>query len=153
MQILITERNDITPLLGLDWMKKVKLTIGNLRIQDSNQPEKRRVIEKFPDSFKNNTTIKHPEINIQLKPGGHYPVKQKARHIPLHLQEDVGRELEKLIKTGHLEKVKHVDEDCFVSPMVITVKNDKRVKIALDSRKLNDSCIKIRPHVRIWKSC
>ena len=152
MQILITERNDITPLLGLDWMKKVKLTIGNLRIQDSNQPEKRRVIEKFPDSFKNNTTIKDPEINIQLKPGGHYPVKQKARHIPLHLQEDVGRELEKLIKTGHLEKVKHVDEDYFVSPVVITVKNDKWVKIALDSRKLNDSCIKIRPHVRIWKS-
>ena len=75
-------------------------------------------------------------------------VKQKARPIPLHLQEDVGRELEKLIKSGHLEKVKDVDEDCFVSPAVITVKNDKSVKIALDSRKLNDSCIKMRPHMR-----
>ena len=85
-------------------------------------------------------------INIQLKPG-HYPVKQKARPIPLHLQEDVGKELERLIKTGHLEKVKHVDEDCFVSPVVITVKNGKSVKIALDSRKLNDSCINIRPHM------
>ena len=39
-----------------------------------------------------------------------------------------------------------MDEDCFVSPVVITVKNDKSVKIALDSRKLNDSCIKRRPH-------
>ena len=74
-------------------------------------------------------------------------MKQKTRPIPLHLQEDVGRELEKLIKFGHLEKVKHVDEDCFVSPVVITVKNDKSVKIALDSRKLNDSCIKTRPHM------
>ena len=45
------------------------------------------------------------------------------------------------MKTGHLEKVNHVDEDCFVSPVAITVKNDKSVKIALDSRKLNDSCI------------
>ena len=143
---MITERNDITPLLGMDWIKKFKLTIGNLRIQESNQSEKRRVFEKFPDLFKNNTTIKDTEINIQFKPG-HYPVKQKARPIPLHLQEDVGRELEKLIKTGHLEKVKHVDEDCFVSPVVITVKNGKSVKIALDSRKLNDSCIKIRPHM------
>ena len=52
-----------------------------------------------------------------------------------------------MIKTGHLEKVKHVDEDCFVSPVAITVKSDKLVKIALDSRKLNDSCIKIRPHM------
>ena len=106
----------------------------------------RRVIEKFPDLFKNNTRIKDTEINIHLKPG-HYPVKQKARLIPLHLQEEVGRELEKLIETGHLEKVKHVDEDCFVSPLVITVKSDKSVKIALDSRKLNDSCKKIRPHI------
>ena len=146
MQILITERNDITPLLGMDWMKKFKLTIGNIRTEENNQSEKKRVIEKFPDLFKNNTTIKDTEINIQLKPG-HYPVKQKARPIPLHLQEEVGKQLERLIKTRHLEKVKHVDEDWFVSPVVITVKNDKSVKIALDSRKLNDSCIKIRPHM------
>ena len=146
MQILITERNDITPLLGMDWMKKFNLTLGNIRPADNEQSEKRRVIEKFPDLFKNNTTIKDTEINIQLKPG-HYPVNQKARPIPLHLQEEVGRELEKLKQTGHLEKVKHVDEDCFVSPVVITVKSDKSVKIALDSRKLNDSCIKIRPHM------
>ena len=58
---------------------------------------------------------------MQLKPG-HYPLKQIARPIPLHLHEDVGRELEKLIKTGNLEKVKHVDEDCFVSSVVFTVK-------------------------------
>ena len=79
-------------------------------MQDSNQSEKTQIFEKLPDLFKNNTTIKDPEINIHLKPA-HYPVKQKARPIPLHSQEDVGRELEKLIKTGHLEKVKHVDEE------------------------------------------
>ena len=55
--------------------------------------------------------------------------------------------LYKLGKSGHLEKIKDVDEDCFVSPVVITVKSDKSVKIALDSRKLNDSCIKMRPHM------
>ena len=146
MPLLITERNDITPLLGMDWLKKFKLTIGNIRLDDNNQSEKRQIVEKFPDLFKNNTTIKDAEINIQLKPG-HHPVKQKARPILLHLQEAVGKEIEKLTKSGHLERVKQVDEDCFVSPVVITVKNDKSVKIALDSRKLNDSCIKVRPHM------
>ena len=96
--------------------------------------------------FENNETIKDTEIKIQLKPG-HHPVKQKARPVPLHLQEDVGNKLEKLIRTGHLEKINDVDEDCFVSPVVITIKSDKSVKIALDSRKLNDSCIKMRPHM------
>ena len=150
MQLLITERNDITPLLGMDWLKKFKLTIGNIRFDDNNQSEKRQIVEKFPDLFKNNTTIKDAEINIQLKPG-HYPIKQKARPIPLHLQEAVGNEIEKLTKSGHLERVKQVDEDCFVSPVVITVKKDKSVKIALDSRKLNDSCIKVRPHMPIME--
>ena len=74
-------------------------------------------------------------------------MKQKPRPIPLHLQEDVGRELETLIEAGHLEKVNNVDEECFVLPVMITVKNDKSVKIALDSRKSNDSCIKRRPHM------
>ena len=146
MEILITERTDITPLLGMDWMKKFKLTIRRIQLAEYNQSEREKIFNKVPDLFDNNDTIKDTEINIQLKPG-HYPVKQKARPIPLHLQEDVGRELEKLIKAGHLEKVKDVDEDCFVSPVVKTVKNDKSVKIALDSRKLNDSCIKMRPHM------
>ena len=51
MQLLITERNDITPLLGMDWLKKFKLTIGNIQLDENDQSEKRRVIEKFPDLF------------------------------------------------------------------------------------------------------
>ena len=147
MQLLITERNDITLLLGMDWLKKFRLTIGNIRLAENSQLEKRQVVEKFTDLFINNTTTKDAEINIQLKPG-QYPVKQKARPIPLNLQEAVGKKIEKLTKSGHLERVKQIDEDCFVSPVVITVKNDKSVKSALDSRKLNDSCIKVRPHMR-----
>ena len=96
--------------------------------------------------FKNNTTIKVEEKNKRLKPG-HHPVKQKARPIPHRLQEAVGKEIEKLPKIVHRESVNHVDEDCFVSPVVITLKNDKPVKTALDSRKLNDSCIKVCPHI------
>ena len=133
-------------ILGMDWMKKFKLTISKIQLADNNQSEREKKFIKFPDLFGNNETIKVTVMNIQLKPG-HYLVKQKARPIPLHLQEDVGRELEKLIKSGNLEKIKDVDEDCFVSPVVITVKSDKSVKIALDSRKLNDSCIKMRPHM------
>ena len=103
MEILITERTELTPLLGMDWMKKFKLTIGRIQLADNNQTERKKVFKKLPDLFENNETIKDAEINIQLKPG-HYPVKQKARPVSLHLQKDVGRELERQIKSGHLEK-------------------------------------------------
>ena len=51
-------------------------------------------------------------------------------------------ELEKQIEKGHFEKRDKTTENCFVSPAIITIKTDKSVKIALDSRKLNESCIK-----------
>ena len=146
MEILTAERTDITPLLGMDWMRTFELTIGRIQLAENNQSEKERFFGKFRDLFENNDTIKDTELKIQLKPGD-YPIKQKARQVPLHLQEDVGKELEKLIRTGHLEKINDVDENCFVSPVVITIKSDKSVKIALDSQNFNDSCIKMRPHM------
>ena len=39
-------------------------------------------------------------------------------------------------------KADNTTENCFISPAVITLKEDKFVKIALDSRKLNEPCIK-----------
>ena len=55
------------------------------------------------------------------------------------------RDVEKLNKAGYLVKLINVDEDCFLPPVVFTVKNSKSVKIALDSRKENDSCINSKP--------
>ena len=55
-------------------------------------------------------------------------------------------ELDRLIKSGHLERLE-IEEDGFVSPVVITCKKDKSVKIALDAGKLFESCIKKRLHM------
>ena len=90
MEILITERTDITPLLGMDWMRIFELTSGKIQLTENTQSEKEKIFGKFRDLFENNETIKDAEMKIQLKPG-HYPVKQKARPVPLHLQEDVGK--------------------------------------------------------------
>ena len=63
MQLLVAERNDITPLLRVDitmvrnplqkiklpffgnvrdWLKKLRLTIGNIRLDKNSQTEKRQ---------------------------------------------------------------------------------------------------------------
>ena len=49
------------------------------------------------------------------------------------------KEIETLTKQGHIEKANNNDENCSVSTAVITTKKDKSVKIALDTRKLNDT--------------
>ena len=53
--------------------------------------------------FANNETMEDTEIKIQLKPGQH-PVQQEATPVSLHLQKEVGRDLKRLMKSGHLEK-------------------------------------------------
>ena len=52
----------------MDWMKKTKLTIGRIQLVETNQSEKEKVTNKFPDLFENNRK-KDNKINIQLKPG------------------------------------------------------------------------------------
>ena len=36
-------------------------------------------------------------------------------------------------------RLEKCSDECFISPVVITVKKDKSVKIALDSKELNDA--------------
>ena len=65
------------------------------------------------------------------------PVQQKSRRIPIHLQERVEAELNKLIDQKHIIKLDKSSDKQFISPIVITVKKDQTVKLALDSKKFN----------------
>ena len=63
--------------------------------------------------------------------------QQKGRRLLIQLQNQVGLEIEKLLKDGQVEKV-----DVCLQPTVITVKKDESVKIELDSRAINESIAK-----------
>ena len=66
-------------------------------------------------------------------------MQKEKKQLPIHLQQSVGKDLEKLAERGHIEKANDIDENCFVSPAVITVKKNKSIEIVLDSRKLNET--------------
>ena len=65
------------------------------------------------------------------------PIQQKGRPIPINLQERVETELNKLIDQKHIIKLDKCSDQQFISPIVITVKKDQTVKLALDSKKIN----------------
>ena len=68
--------------------------------------------------------------------------QQKGRRIPIQLPDQVDKEIKKMLKDGLDEKVDKIQDEVFIQPTVITVKNDKSVKIALDARALNESIAK-----------
>ena len=148
LPLLITKAN-ITPLMGLDWMKRLAISLNttneNIKIHkirmDDTEKKILKLKNEFKDLFYNNTEIKNLSVKINLKEDANI-IQQKGRPIPIHLQDQVAEEIKRLIKNGYLERATEITEDCFVSPAVITVKKDKSIKIALDSRKLNEATIK-----------
>ena len=120
----------------------IKLNIENTNLQIQNIQEGPNITDlkkKFGKLFHENKTVKGKKVDIQLKPDAKL-IQQKGLPIPIHLQLAVGKEIEKLMKNGHIEKATDIDDDCSVSQAVITVK--KTAKRALDSRKLTEITVK-----------
>ena len=148
LPLLITKAN-ITPLMGLDWMKRLGITLNTIvddvKIHNIKMDETEKKILKLKNECKdllyNNTEIKNLEVKNDLKEDAKI-LQQKGRPVPIHLQNQVAEEIKRLIKNGYLERATEITEDCFVSPAVITVKEDKSIKPALDSRKLKEATIK-----------
>ena len=120
----------------------VNIEKPNSKIQNIQEdPDITDLKKKFKKLFHENKTVKGIEVDIQLKPNAKL-IQQKGRPIPIHLQPAVGKEIEKLTKNGHIERATDSDKNFFFSPAVITFNKDKTIKIALDSRKLNEITVK-----------
>ena len=130
-------------------MEKLGLTLETGKTAPQiHQIKEDQDVTKFKTKFKK--TVQRKPYSKQARSKQKEDAKliqQKGRPLPIHLQQSEEKEIEKLIKQGHVEKAKIIDEDCFMSPAVFTVKKDKSVKIALDSRKLNEITVKPKPQM------
>ena len=146
LPILITQRNYITHLIGVNCFKQLPITTNKILL-DEKTSQSEDIHTKFNKLFETNHTIKNTEIKVIIKPRC-YPIQQKAIPRRYHLQQDVKNELDQLIKSGHFDRLETIEEDCFVSLVVVTAMKDKSVKIAFDARKLNECCVKKTAHAK-----
>ena len=65
------------------------------------------------------------------------PIHQRGRRVPIQLQNQVEQELKKLQENGNIIKLDKCSDKNFISPIVITIKRDKTIKLAMDSKILN----------------
>ena len=98
--MLITEREDIKPLLGMGWLRELNWTMRHIEkpTTPTDQSERNKIITPFEKLVQTNSTNKVTENKMQLKPG-HIPIKQKARPIPCQLRNYVEKERNKLLKS------------------------------------------------------
>ena len=107
-----------------------KLNSNNNHINKTGNPADHDITtlkRKFHKLFNENHRINIVEEDIQLTEEAKL-IQQNSRPIPIHLQPAVKKEIEKLKNQGYIEKTNNIDETCFVSPAVITIKKGKSLK-------------------------
>ena len=162
-RILIAQKG-AKSLIGRDWLKAFNYKF--VIYKTSSKPKQPSNINKQSEIEKENEKSIENEVNEQTKPKeqfselftrqGHligYEVKieitphakitqRKDRRVPVQLQDAVQKEIERLLNEGFIERVTEVTDKEFIQPIVITVKIEKSVKIALDARAVNNEIVK-----------
>ena len=108
---------------------------------NDKQNEQIKLKQQFEDLFERKGNVNIHKVRIEFKQNAKI-TQQKGRRVPLQLQEAVQKEIERLLEERHIEKVNEVTDKQFIQPVVITVKKNKSVKIALDARALNNEIVK-----------
>ena len=126
---------DLFPALGLLIQQSNNQMIIN-QVEQEYCPNKKQIAIDFPDLI---SRIGKSKVHIvRSKFHKNYtPLHQKGRRVLINLLDKVSDELKKLTQQGHIEKLQECSDKNFISPIVITVKKDKSVKLALDSKVLN----------------
>ena len=104
--------------------------------EDSLDPWQTYFSEQFDNLFHRVGTIENYMVQVEFFETL-TPIQQKGRRVPIALQVKVDKKISKLLQQGHIEKLEECSDKYFVSPIVITVKKDGSVKLALGSRELN----------------
>ena len=133
----IVGRN-LLPHIGIKLIqdKQTQKVLTVQRSDESNHEIKQWVKDKFQQLCVRMVKSKHHVMKTQFN-RNYEPIQQKGRRIPIHLQERVEAELNKLIDQKHIIKLDKSSDKQFISPIVITVKKDQTFKLALDSKKIN----------------
>ena len=146
VSFLVTERRTRC-ILGLDLQTKIGMHTTqktapteksrfDVLLCEQSQSWKQLFYNKFSDLFGRQGSSKNHVLNTKFN----YPpcpLQEKGRRTPIHIQDKVQSELTKLLSEGHIKILNKCTSDCSIAPIVITVKKDDSIKLALDATPNN----------------
>ena len=131
---------DLMGTLGLELVqrKKVMGITGEGSSQEEEEYDELQTYfcKLYPNLFTRIGKIRNAKVraeffeNLKL-------IQQKGRRVPNSLQDKKDKEIHRLINEGHIVKLQECSDKHFVSPILITLKKDGSIKLALESRELN----------------
>ena len=79
--------------------------VNEISPEEKISPEVQQIMREIPELFKQKGRVKDYELKIDMKENAKI-TQQKDRRIPIQLQEQVDKEIEKLLKDGQLKELK-----------------------------------------------
>ena len=134
--------DELKPVIGRDLFDQLELAVTSSTSQKGNRINnisstefKEQIAKSFPELISRIGRLKNHVAKSKFHKD-FQPTHQKGRRIPINLQK-VNNELKKLLDEKHIVKLSSCSDKYFISPIVVTVKKDQTIKLALDSRVLN----------------
>ena len=105
------------------------------QITESEKHKIKKLLHKYQHCFVGEDGVlgKTTLVKHRIDTGNAAPVKQRLRNPPIHLQDAVDKEIEKLLKKGIIEP----SDSPWSSPLVAVSKKDGSVRLCTDYRKVN----------------
>lgn len=144
--IIVKTNKTFTPLLGRNWLSKLKPDwrntflinkIDSLKAGADTfwvQQQVKQFKKEFASVFDGNlsTPMKVPPVEIRMKENV-VPFVHKPYSVPLAHKEKLEKHLKDLVKSGILEKVEYAE---WASPLVVVVKANKTdIRVCMDGSK------------------
>ena len=130
-------------LIGRDLFDQLGLAVTQSTFQKGNpvkniaSPEFKEQLAKFFPGLVSRIGRSNNHVAKSKFRKDFQPRHQKGRRIPINLQDKVNTELRKLLAEKHIVKLSSCPDKNFISLIVVTVKKDQTIKLALDSKVLN----------------
>ena len=144
-EILVVPHNTVN-LLGRDILQKLGIHLTQTKQGEKTinfiNPDQQQITHKIFKNFPHLCTrLGKSKNHIAKSTFKQYfkPTQHKGRRVPIHLIDKVEKELRKLIEDKQIIKLEKCSDEYFISPVVITVKSDNSIKVALDSKELNEA--------------
>ena len=135
----------LKPLIGRDLFEVLGISITQILCSDEGSmintittqcPFKTCIANQFPQLISRIVRPKNHLVKSKLHKN-FQPKHHKGSRVPINLQERVNIEFKKLLKEEHIETLNNCSDQYFNSLIVITVKRDQTIKLALHSKILN----------------
>ncbi|XP_024890388.1 uncharacterized protein LOC112466501 [Temnothorax curvispinosus] len=130
---------DRDPLLGREWINQLEILakvknslveVEDIKMLDTcNNKKLDELLEKYKNVLSEDFAhIKNFEAHLKLKPDAR-PVFMKNRAVPFKILEKVGKELDRMVEAGILEKV---ESSKWATPIMPVLKKDGLIRICGD---------------------